>query len=195
MILNFVLDGQTLSKGKGFPDVVEKSANFLKMVVDGIPEGYTTTAYFELSWEQGSTYDRAMSNGRCVVDEYVTTLPKNTSEYVDYFISVSIAGTNSAGDRFTTNKVNIKVNETAYSDETQTPPEIPKSQYDQYVAAIASYSTHPPIIGENENWYTWNGVEYEDSGVSSNNKEILGDISTALDTILAMQSAIIGGDV
>lgn len=194
MTLNFILDGQTLSKGKGFPKVVEKSANFINIEVAGVPDGYATTAYFELSWEAGNVYDKAMVDGKCVIDEYITTLPEEKNEYVDYVVSISIAGTNKEGTRFTTNKIDLVIDETTYTDETENTPDIPQSQYQQYIADIAAYSANPPKIGENGNWYTWNGVEYEDTGVLSNNTEVLGDISAALDIIISMQEYLIGGD-
>ncbi len=35
-------------------------------------------------------------------------------------------------------------------------------------AALAgSYTSHPPVVGENGNWWTWNGVQYADSGKPS----------------------------
>ena len=40
-----------------------------------------------------------------------------------------------------------------------------------------SYSTHPPIIGENGNWYLWDGTAYVDSG-----KPCRGDAYRLTDT-------------
>ena len=35
-------------------------------------------------------------------------------------------------------------------------------------AALAQgYAAHPPVIGENENWWEWDGIRYVDSGRSS----------------------------
>ncbi len=35
-------------------------------------------------------------------------------------------------------------------------------------AALAgSYTSHPPVVGENGNWWTWNGTQYTDSGKPS----------------------------
>ena len=39
--------------------------------------------------------------------------------------------------------------------------------YAEQAAEEASYSNHPPIIGDNDNWYVWDGTAYEDSGKSS----------------------------
>lgn len=39
--------------------------------------------------------------------------------------------------------------------------------YAEQAAEEASYSNHPPIIGDNDNWFVWNGTAYEDSGKSS----------------------------
>lgn len=33
------------------------------------------------------------------------------------------------------------------------------------VAQARSYTTHPPTIGQNGNWWLWDGREYQDSGV------------------------------
>ena len=38
----------------------------------------------------------------------------------------------------------------------------------QAAAALAgSYTSHPPVVGENGNWWTWNGAQYADSGKPS----------------------------
>lgn len=34
-------------------------------------------------------------------------------------------------------------------------------------AAAEEYATHPPIIGDNGNWWTWNGTAYVDTGYNA----------------------------
>lgn len=141
IILPFILEGQNLQKGENFPEVVERSANYLKMVVDGIPDDYTATAYFNLSWENnGKPYGIPMSGNSCNIDEYITTLPKHPSDYVDYVVSVSLAYFNGEDRRITTNKVDILIDKTAYYPETENTPEIPESQYDAFVNDVAGYA-------------------------------------------------------
>ena len=141
IILPFILNGQNLQKGENFPEVVERSANYLKMVVDGIPDDYTATAYFNLSWENnGKPYGIPMAGNSCNIDEYITTLPKHPSDYVDYVVSVSLAYFNGEDRRITTNKVDILIDKTAYYPETENAPEIPQSQYDAFVNDVAGYA-------------------------------------------------------
>ena len=145
MDLNFVLDGQTLKKAKNFPLVVEKSKDFLRIVVDGIPSGYNAVAYFRPSWESGKTYDLVMVGNSVVIDEYLTTLPENSSEYVDYILGVSLAGVNADGNRFTTNIVDIVLDKTAFSTNTENTPEVPKSQIEEILEKIPGM-----IVGDKE---------------------------------------------
>lgn len=141
IILPFILNGQNLQKGENFPEVVERSANYLKMVVDGIPDDYSATAYFNLSWENnGKPYGIPMAGNSCNIDEYITTLPKHPSDYVDYVVSVSLAYFNGEDRRITTNKVDILIDKTAYYPETENTPEIPQSQYDAFVNDVAGYA-------------------------------------------------------
>lgn len=141
IILPFILNGQNLQKGENFPEVVERSANYLKMVVDGIPDDYSATAYFNLSWENnGKPYGIPMDGNSCHIDEYITTLPKHPSDYVDYVVSVSLAYFNGEDRRITTNKVDILIDKTAYYPETENTPEIPQSQYDAFVNDVAGYA-------------------------------------------------------
>ena len=138
LILPFVLDGQELKKGKNFPKVVEKSNDFLKIKVSEIPIGYVATAYFRLSWEDyENTYGVPMNGGECIIDEYCTTIPENPSEYVDYILRVSIAGVNADGSRFTTNAIDLIIDKTSYSNETENAPDIPQSQYDGFVENVS----------------------------------------------------------
>lgn len=141
IILPFILNGQNLQKGENFPEVVERSANYLKMVVDGIPNDYSATAYFNLSWENnGKPYGIPLAGNSCNIDEYITTLPKHPSDYVDYVVSVSLAYFNGEDRRITTNKVDILIDKTAYYPETENAPEIPQSQYDAFVNDVAGYA-------------------------------------------------------
>lgn len=141
IILPFILNGQNLQKGENFPEVVERSANCLKMVVDGIPDDYAATAYFKLSWENnGKPYGIPMAGNSCNIDEYITTLPKHPSDYVDYVVSVSLAYFNGETRRITTNKVDVLIDKTAYYPETENTPEIPESQYDAFVDYVAGYA-------------------------------------------------------
>lgn len=148
-ILQFDLDGQKLTKSAGFPDIVEKSNKYLKMVVSGIPEGFFATAYFILSWETTSVYNIVLDSGECYIDEYLTTLPENPSEYFDYTISVSIAAVNSEGIRITSNPETIKIVKSNFSSETTNTPEIPKSQYDEYVYIVTQEAERAEKAVEN----------------------------------------------
>ncbi len=132
------MNGQKLSKGKDFPNVVEKSNKFLKMVVDGIPDGYSATAYFSLSWMAREFYNISLVDGEAIIDEFLTTIPENPSEYFDYIVSVSVVAVNSEGTRITTNMVDILLDKSNYSPETENTPEIPQSQYDQFVSDITN---------------------------------------------------------
>jgi hypothetical protein len=134
--LNFNLRGQILDKADDFPKVVEKSKGFLRIVVDGIPDGYNCTAYFRPSWEGGITYDLVMDGNSVIIDEYLTTLPPNPSEYVDYVLEFSIAGVNSEGTRITTNIVGIVLEKTSFSLQTENTPKIPESQIESILAKI-----------------------------------------------------------
>lgn len=138
MDLNLILKGQTLEKAKDFPKVVEKSKDYLRIVVEGIPDGFVATAYFRPSWENGKVYNLSMDRNSVIIDEYLTTLPQNTSEYVDYILGVSVVGVNANGARFTTNIVDIILDKTAYSAETENTPEIPQSQYEEVLLQIPS---------------------------------------------------------
>lgn len=78
---------------------------------------------------------------------------------------------------------------------------------------VEGYVTHLPIIGENGNWWEWDGAAYVDTGVLAdvtNMEKVLGDIDEALsriadlqesymntatlDEIIATQENYIGGD-
>ena len=39
---------------------------------------------------------------------------------------------------------------------------------------VEAYYVHPPVIGENGNWWTWNGEIYEDTGKPSRGEKGLG---------------------
>lgn len=132
--LNFIVDGQQLKKSANFPGVVEKSKDFLVARFDGIPVEYTCAAYFELSWERGNVYNAVIKDGSCILPEYCFTIPEDRSDYFDYIVSVSVSGTNEQGVRFTTNKVEINLQETSYSDETTNTPNIPESQFSELLA-------------------------------------------------------------
>lgn len=115
--LNFVVNDQFLKKGVGFPEfVVERSKNYLILSFDNIPDGYSNWVYFRLSWDVDNVYKRPITNGICYVHEKCLTLPENATDYVDYIMSVSVAGENSDLERFTTNAVDIVVKQSNYSD-------------------------------------------------------------------------------
>lgn len=38
------------------------------------------------------------------------------------------------------------------------------------VARIEGYAAHLPILGENGNWWVWNGTDYEDSGKTAHSR-------------------------
>jgi hypothetical protein len=233
-ILGFNLDGQKLTKAKDFPDVVSNSNKYLKMVVDGIPNGFVATAYFILSWDTTGVYNLVLQNGEAHIDEYLTTLPKDPSEYFDYTLSVSIAAVNVDGVRITSNPVIIKIDKSNFSSETENTPQIPKNQLEEILSKIspatsemygtvkvaddkdmASITTgiYPDessgllsVVPANDlqiegRWgsYTVITPTNLDKAVKSvgdgyyANAEDVGDIETALDSILAMQEALIGG--
>ncbi len=138
--LNFIVDGQQLKKSANFPSVVEKSKDFLVARFDGIPAEYTCAAYFELSWERGNVYNAVIKDGSCILPEYCFTIPEDRSDYFDYIVSVSVSGTNEQGVRFTTNKVEIDLQETSYSDGTTNTPDIPESQFAELLALKGGWS-------------------------------------------------------
>lgn len=233
-ILQFDLDGQKLTKAAGFPDIVEKSNKYLKMVVSGIPEGFSATAYFTLSWETTSVYDLVLDGGEGYIDEYLTTLPENPSEYFDYTLSVSVAAINSDGVRITSNPVIVKVDKSNFSSETTNTPQIPENQIEEVLSKISPatsekygtvkvaddkemagilYGIYPNekngvltikpattyAIDERRNDCTPivpANLEYAVKSVGDGyyaKVEDLGDIETALDSIIAMQESLIGG--
>lgn len=214
MDLNLILKGQTLEKAKDFPKVVEKSKDYLRIVVDGIPDGFVATAYFRPSWENGKAYNLSMDGNSVIIDEYLTTLPENPSEYVDYILGVSVVGVNADGSRFTTNIVDIILDKTAYSVETENTPEIPQSQYEEVLLQIPSavenalkvakesgdFKGEPGEKGERgEPGYTpIKGVDYyttEEKAelVQEIEQTAIGDIDAALYRIIAIQNELIGG--
>lgn len=136
--LNFIIEGQTLKKGKNFPEIVEKSKDFLVLSVENIPSGYEAAAFFSLSWENDTVYNQVIANGECIIPEYCTTLPEIVSDYVDYKLGISIAGVNGAGKRFTTNVVEVVLDKTLYRSETTNTPEIPDSQFDEMLENVAN---------------------------------------------------------
>lgn len=136
-ILEFNLDGQKLTKASDFPDVVSNSNKYLKMVVKGIPDGFVATAYFILSWDTTSVYNLVIENGEVYIDEYLTTLPKDPSEYFDYTLSVSIAAVNGDGVRITSNPIIIKIDKSNFSPETTNTPKIPENQIEEVLAKIS----------------------------------------------------------
>lgn len=139
-ILPVVINGQKLQKGNGFPEVVEKSKDWLSLEFEGLPtNAESASVYFELSWEYGKTYDALITNNSCVIPEYCTTLPKYKNEFVDYVVYVSVAAIVD-GKRFTTDKLEIKIDQTAYKEETENTPELPESQYEQFVGETESYA-------------------------------------------------------
>lgn len=214
MDLNLILKGQTLEKAKDFPNVVEKSKDYLRIVVEGIPDGFVATAYFRPSWENGNVYNLSMDGNSVIIDEYLTTLPENPSEYVDYILGVSVVGVNADGSRFTTNIVDIILDKTAYSVETENTPEIPQSQYEEVLLQIPSavenaleaakesgdFKGEPGEKGERgEPGYTpIKGVDYYTAQekaelVQEIEQTAIGDIDAALDHIIAIQNELIGG--
>lgn len=216
MDLNLILKGQTPEKAKDFPKVVEKSKDYLRIVVDGIPDGFVTTAYFRPSWENGKVYNLSMDGNSVTIDEYLTTLPQNTSEYVDYILGVSVVGVNADGSRFTTNIVDIILDKTAYSVETENTPEIPQSQYEAVLLQIPSavenalevakesgdFKGEPGKNGERgEPGYTpVKGVDYyteaeKEELIAEIDTSILGEIDAAFDELHAYAQALIGGGV
>lgn len=135
-ILPVVIKGQTLQKGNGFPEVVEKSKDWLCLEFEGLPsDADSASVYFELSWEYGKTYDALITNNSCVIPEYCTTLPKHKNEFVDYVVYVSVAAIVD-GKRFTTDKLEIKIDQTAYKEKTENTPEIPPSQFEEFVRHV-----------------------------------------------------------
>lgn len=214
MDLKLILKGQTLEKAKDFPKVVEKSKDYLRIVVEGIPDGFVATAYFRPSWENGKVYNLSMDGNSVIIDEYLTTLPQNTSEYVDYILGVSVVGVNADGSRFTTNIVDIILDKTAYSVETENTPEIPQSQYEEVLLQIPSavenalevakesgdFKGEPGEKGERgEPGYTpIKGVDYYTAQekaelVQEIEQTAIGDIDAALYHIIAIQNELIGG--
>lgn len=138
VILPFVLNGQTLEKGKGFPKkVVAGSKDCLVVKVSGIPDGSVATAYFKQSWDNEKVYDLPFVGDECVIDEYITTMPTVVNEYVDYVVSFSVAVFDGDGQRLTTDPFKIVLNKSNYSDTTENTPDIPESQYVQFTRAFA----------------------------------------------------------
>ena len=62
-------------------------------------------------------------------------------------------------------------------------------------AEVEGYSTHPPTIGENGNWWEWDGTAYVDTGILAdvtNMEKALGDIDEALSRIADLQESYMG---
>lgn len=134
VILPFILNGQTLEKGMNFPkSVVSGSKDTLVVKVEGIPEGQNAVAYFSLSWENGKTYNLLFNGDECVIDEYITTLPKTTNDFIEYYVTMSVAVFGDAGKRLTTKPVKLVLHKSNYSATADNTPEIPQSQFDAIV--------------------------------------------------------------
>lgn len=177
VVLPFKLVGQKLLKGREFPkSVADGSKNSIVIKVDGIPENADANAYFKLSWENGTVYDQAFDGNELVVEEYIFTLPANAkNKYIDYKVSMSVAVFEDGEERLTTDPVEFVLNKSNYSDDTTNTPEIPQSQYEDFLDVIRNYSINPPKIGDNGNWFIWNGNEYEDTGMPSKGEEVTVD--------------------
>ena len=138
VILPFILNGQSLEKAKGFPKkIVSGSKDCVVLKVENVPDGVQGSAYFKLSWESGKTYTLPAVGGEVVVDEYLTTLPKNTNDYIDYVLSVSFAFNEHGEDgRLTTNPVDLVLEKTNYSNETENAPDLPEDRYEVIVRDV-----------------------------------------------------------
>ena len=169
VVLPFKLVGQKLVKGRDFPkSVADGSKNTIVVKVDGIPENADANAYFKLSWENGTVYDQAFDGNELVVEEYIFTLPAHANnKYIEYKVSMSVAVFEDGEERLTTDPVEFVLNKSNYSDDTTNTPEIPQSQYELFLDDVKGYSVNPPKIGENGNWFVWNGTDYEDTGKPS----------------------------
>ena len=180
VVLPFKLVGQKLVKGRDFPkSIADGSKNTIVVKVDGIPENADANAYFKLSWENGTVYDQAFDGNELVVEEYIFTLPANANnKYIDYKVSMSVAVFEDGEERLTTDHVEFVLNKSNYSDDTTNTPEMPQSQYEAFLNLIKGYSINPPKIGNNGNWFVWNGEEYEDTGMPSKG-ESMPDVTDA----------------
>ena len=69
-----------------------------------------------------------------------------------------------------TNVINVYV-ETSLSGDVWW-PEVPshfsalEKRIEDAAASVKAYGLHPPVLGENGNWWLWNGENYEDAGYS-----------------------------
>lgn len=67
-----------------------------------------------------------------------------------------------------TNTVNVYIPDSLSGDEQW--PTVPSEfsemerRINEKAAQVEGYSTHPPIIGENGNWWAWDGETYADTG-------------------------------
>lgn len=177
VVLPFRLVGQKLVKGRDFPkSIADGSKNTIVVKVDGIPENADANAYFKLSWENGAVYDQAFDGNELVVEEYIFTLPANANnKYIDYKVSMSVAVFEDGDERLTTDTVELVLDKSNYSDDTTNTPEMPQSQYEAFLDFVNGYSINPPNIGDNGNWFVWNGEEYEDTGMPSKGEQITVD--------------------
>ena len=138
VILPFVLNGQTLEKGRGFPDkIADGSVRSLVVKVDGAPQDAELVGYFKLSWEKDKVYTQVFSGNTLVIPEYITTLPETVNDYVDYIASMSVAVYEQGDERLTTHPVNFVLTKSIFSHRTENAPDIPEDQYNNILLEIS----------------------------------------------------------
>ena len=154
VVLPLVLDGQKLTKGVGFPKTIASdSKQFLELQLSGIPAGVIAKAYFKQSWDaEKNIYDETFNNGSLIIPEYVTTLPEEISGYVDYVVSVSVTLFGRDEERGNTNPIEVVLEKPNYSSYTANSPELPPSQYEQFVGEVLnSFVVDDALNGESTN--------------------------------------------
>lgn len=77
-----------------------------------------------------------------------------------------------------TNTINVYISASLSGDEQW--PTVPSEftelerRISEKAHQVEEYYVHPPVIGENGNWWTWNGEIYEDTGKPSRGEKGLG---------------------
>lgn len=101
------------------------------------------------------------------------------------------------GDRVKhTNTINVYIPASLSGDEQW--PTVPSEFSDmehrimEKASEAEGYATHPPTIGENGNWWEWDGTVYADTGILAdvtNMEKALEDINEALSRIANLQES------
>ena len=98
-----------------------------------------------------------------------------------------------------TNTVNVYIPASLSGDEQW--PTVPSEFSDmerrimEKATEVEGYATHMPTIGENGNWWEWDGTAYVDTGILAdvtNLEKVLGDINVALSRITDLQESYMG---